>query len=207
MIKNFLSNTDSDALFAVESVEVPASVARRRPNGAGGAIVRQVTGHERCPLLFLDVDGPLLPFGRSGPSERGDMNDVAHLSRLRVDAGPRLAALPCTLVWATTWLEDANTEIAPRLGLPGLAVVTWPEPTLAQEREDQWLGLCWKTRTVVDWAAGRPFAWVDDEITDADREWVSGSHPAPAMLRSVDSSRGLTDRDFDVLGAWLGQLA
>jgi len=109
-------------------------------------------------------------------------------------------------VWATTWLEDANTEIAPRLGLPDLPVVTWPEPTEPQEREDQWFGLCWKTRTVMDWAAGRPFAWVDDEITNADRDWVSGNYPAPAMLRSVDASRGLTDRDFAALDAWLGQL-
>jgi hypothetical protein len=44
-------------------------------------------------------------------------------------------------VWATTWLEDANAETAPQLGLPGLPVVTWPEPTGAHEREDQWLGL------------------------------------------------------------------
>ena len=29
--------------------------------------------------------------------------------------------------WATTWLDDANTEIAPRLGLPDLPVVAWPE--------------------------------------------------------------------------------
>jgi hypothetical protein len=168
--------------------------------------VRQVTGHERCPLLFLDVDGPLLPFGGSGQSGRRDTDVAPHLSRLRVEAGPRLAELPCTLVWATTWLEDANTEIAPRLGLPNLPVVTWPEPTETQEREDQWLGLCWKTRAVVDWAAGRPFAWVDDEITEADREWVSSHHPAPAMLQRVDASRGLTDRDFADLGEWLRQL-
>lgn len=30
----------------------------------------------------------------------------------------------------------------------------------------------WKTRALVDWAAGRPFSWVDDEITDTDRRWV-----------------------------------
>ena len=168
--------------------------------------MRQVTDHARRPLLFLDVDGPLLPFGGSEQRGRGDTDAAPHLSRLRVEAGPRLAGLPCTLVWATTWLEDANTEIAPRLGLPDLPVVMWPEPTEAQEREDQWFGLCWKTRTVVDWAAGRPFAWVDDEITDADRDWASGNHPAPAMLRSIDASRGLTDRDFAALDAWLGQL-
>ena len=57
------------------------------------------------------------------------------------------------------------------------------------------------------WAAGRPFAWVDDEITDADREWVAGNHRGPALLRGVDASRGLTDQDFAVLDAWLGELS
>jgi hypothetical protein len=114
-----------------------------------------------------------------------------------------LAALPCTLVWATTWQEDANTKIAPRLGLPLLPVVIWPDPTEAHEREDQWLGLCWKTRTLVDWAAGRPFAWVDDEITDSDRDWVSSHHPGPALLHHVEPSQGLAEQDFVILDAWL----
>lgn len=164
-----------------------------------------MTDRARRPLLFLDVDGPLLPFGGSPQRGPGKTAGAPHLARLRVDAGSRLAKLPCTLVWATTWLEDANTEIAPRLGLPGLPVVAWPEPTGVQEREDQWFGLCWKTRTLVRWAAGRPFAWVDDEITDADRDWVSGNHPGPALLRTIDASRGLTQQDFAVLEAWLGQ--
>jgi len=158
----------------------------------------------RCPLLFLDVDGPLLPFGGTARGGPRHTVDAPHLARLRLDAGPRLAGLPCALVWATTWLQDANTEIAPRLGLPDLPVVTWPETTRAHEHEDRWLGLCWKTRTVVTWAAERPFAWVDDEITDADRDWVSAHHPGPALLRSIDPSRGLTDQDFAALEAWLG---
>ncbi len=158
------------------------------------------------PLLFLDVDGPLLPFGGSPLPGPREIVAVPHLARLRLDAGPRLARLPCTLVWATTWLEDANTEIAPRLGLPDLPVVTWPEPTGDHQREDQWLGLCWKTRTLVHWAAGRPFAWVDDEITDADRDWVSAHHSGPALLRTIDASRGLTDEDYAALDAWLREL-
>jgi hypothetical protein len=97
------------------------------------------------------------------------------LARLTFGVGHRLAALSCELVWATTWEDEANAEIAPRIGLPRLPVVSWPESTLQHEREDQWFGLCWKTRTLVNWAGGRPFAWVDDEITDADREWVSAT--------------------------------
>lgn len=165
-----------------------------------------MTDRPGCPLLFLDVDGPLLPFGASLLSGPREIVAVPHLARLRLDAGPPLAGLPCTLVWATTWLEDANTEIAPRLGLPDLPVVTWPEPTGAEQREDQWLGLCWKTRTLVNWAAGRPFAWVDDEITDADRGWVSAHHPGPALLCTIDASRGLTDQDFAALDGWLREL-
>ncbi|WP_433544460.1 HAD domain-containing protein (plasmid) [Streptomyces sp. CA-294286] len=158
---------------------------------------------EERPLLFLDVDGPLLPFGDGPRREPSGTAADSHLTRLDLRVGPRLAALPCELVWATTWQEAANTDIAPRLGLPPLPVVLWPEPSEAQEREDKWFGLHWKTRSLVAWADGRPFVWVDDEITDADRDWVSIHHPAPALLHRVASSRGLTTEDFVVLGQWL----
>ncbi|WP_063915594.1 HAD domain-containing protein, partial [Nocardia salmonicida] len=162
-----------------------------------------ITGHSHHPLLFLDVDGPLLPFGEDpGRGPRNAVSD-ARFSRLSLGAGGRLAELPCQLVWATTWEDEANAEIAPRLGLPRLPVVRWPEPAAEHEREDRWFGLCWKTRTLVDWAAGRPFAWVDDEITDADRSWVAVHHRGPAFLWQVESFRGLTGEDFAALDRWL----
>lgn len=162
-----------------------------------------MTARGNRPLLFLDVDGPLLPFGDGPQREPSGTASGSHLARLDPQVGPRLAALPCDLVWATTWEEEANTELAPRLGLPQLPVVNWPEPCASHEREDQWFGLHWKTRTLVEWADKRPFAWVDDEITDADRGWVSTHHPAPALLHRVASSRGFTDQDFAVLDQWL----
>jgi HAD domain in Swiss Army Knife RNA repair proteins len=165
-----------------------------------------VTDRPGGPLLFLDVDGPLLPFGGSVPSAPSEIADVPRLARLRLDAGPRLAELPCTLVWATSWLEDAKTELGPRLGLPRLPVVTWPELTAASEREDAWFGLCWKTRTLVSWAAGRPFAWLDDEVADADRDRVTARHPGRALLLRIDGSRGLADQDLAALDAWLRSL-
>ncbi|XRQ16126.1 HAD domain-containing protein [Actinomadura welshii] len=154
------------------------------------------------PLLFLDVDGPLLPFG-DAPAGRPGTGQAGHLGRLDPRAGIRLAALPCELVWATTWEHEANTVISPRIGLPRLPIVNWPDPSPEHEREDKWFGLCWKTRAVVAWANRRSFAWIDDEITDADREWVSMHHPGRALLRHVESSQGLTDDDFAALDHWL----
>jgi len=157
-----------------------------------------MTDHTRRPLLFLDVDGPLLPFGE-GPDYDGPDTAPERLARLTYEVGRRLATLPCDLIWATTWEDEANTEIAARIGLPRLPVVNWPAPSGEHEREDQWFGLCWKTRTLVTWAAGRPFAWVDDEITDADRDWVSAHHNGRALLHHVKSYRGLGDEDFTTL--------
>ncbi|MGV9299006.1 HAD domain-containing protein [Amycolatopsis sp. NPDC003676] len=155
----------------------------------------------RRSLVFLDVDGTLLPFGPAPgrePLEPGPL-----LDRLDPRWGIRLAALPAELVWATTWEEEANTEIASRLGLPPLAVVRWPELSAAEEREDQWSGVHWKTRTLVEWADGRPFVWVDDEIADTDREWVRARHPGRALLYRVAPDLGLVEEDFVVIGEWL----
>lgn len=162
-------------------------------------------------LVFLDVDGTVVPFGADRPYPVYEAASplpeaVAHplLSRVDPALGARLAALAalgCELVWATTWLDDANACLAPWLGLPPLPLVDWPE-----EDEEPRLGRRgphWKTRPLVAWAAGRPFVWVDDEITDADQAWVSGHHPAPALLHRVDHRYGLTDRDFAVLEEWV----
>jgi hypothetical protein len=159
------------------------------------------------PILFLDVDGPLLPFGEDPQRAPSAAAVDSHMARLTPEIGRQLAALPCELVWATTWEDEANAEIAPRLGLPRMRVVTWPEPSDEHEREDRWFGLHWKTRPLVDWAAGHPFAWIDDEITDADREWVAAHHSGPALLHHVESFRGLVDEDFAVLGNWFRALS
>lgn len=160
-------------------------------------------GRVERPLLFLDVDGPLLPFGEDPQHQRRHPVPDSRLARLDSQIGFRLAGLPCQLVWATTWGEVANAEVAPRLGLPALPVVTWLEPMDEHEREDRWFGLCWKTRSLVAWARGRPFAWVDDEITDADCDWVSANHRGLALLHHVQPFRGLADEDFTVLRQWL----
>ncbi|MEU6859295.1 HAD domain-containing protein [Glycomyces sp. NPDC046736] len=152
------------------------------------------------PLLFLDIDGTVIPFGRSAPSAP---SANPYLARVDPHIGRRLATLRCELVWATTWEDEANREVAPRLGLEALPVVRWPEPTPEGAQEDRWFNLHWKTRTLVAWASGRPFVWIDDEITADDSAWVVDNHPGRALLLPVKASLGVTEGDLDVVEAWV----
>jgi Swiss Army Knife RNA repair-like protein len=169
-----------------------------------------MSGVDDKTIVFLDVDGTLLPF-RARPAETARMQasggpdaDEAHgnplLERLDPADGPKLQALGCQLVWATTWMTDANDLIAPRLGLPRLPVVGFPD---SDEPEH---GLHWKTAHLIQWAAGRTFVWLDDEITDTDRRWAQIHCPGKALLHRVDPSVGLVDRDFLHIREWLAVL-
>ncbi|MET8539858.1 hypothetical protein ABZW03_04250 [Kitasatospora sp. NPDC004799] len=174
-------------------------------------------------MLLVDVDGPLNPCAAK-PYRRPEGYETHRMMTPRWEAaerrrlaawglphkppkplrlwlnpahGPALAALPFDLVWATTWQEEANGFIAPLLGLPELPYIAWSEPRIEPEG-----GVFWKTPDVVAWARGRPFAWVDDLVTDADRAWVGARHSGPALLHRVDPKAGLTVADFERLADW-----
>jgi hypothetical protein len=171
-----------------------------------------MTGPGSRPLLFLDVDGPLIPFGVPVWEGRARQRTSAHapqpwdassnplLARLNPEHGASLLALGCELMWASSWMAGANEEVAPRIGLPQLPVMDWPEDDEDQLADN---GVHWKTRTLVARAAGWPFIWVDDEIQDADRDWVAQHHPGQALLYRVDPRTGLGDGDFAAINRWL----
>jgi hypothetical protein len=173
------------------------------------------------PLLLLDVDGPLNPYGARFLRHRGYVThrfrpanwsarqrpDSRRLRRgLRVRLHPghgeRIRALPYEPAWATTWMHQANEMIAPAIGLPGdLPVIEFTN--LFVKDPD---GLYWKTRQIVAWAAGRPFVWVDDLVTDLDVRHVQEHHEGAALLLRVDPRRGLRETDFATLGQWAHSL-
>ncbi|WP_432753825.1 HAD domain-containing protein [Streptomyces sp. JL2001] len=114
--------------------------------------------------------------------------------------------VPGVARWGHLPGEAQGEGLSPHaLGLPPLPVVDWPEPSARDERDHR-MGLHWKTRPLVAWAAGRPFAWVDDETTDADRAWVAAHHPGEALLHRVDPRRGLDEDDYAALDAWLDRV-
>lgn len=158
------------------------------------------------PILFLDVDGTLLPTGgvrmpaTDEEWDRWQLPSNPHLATMAPAHGPRLLGMPCDLRWATAWMHHANRVVAPLLGLPDLPVADLPEPPTESRAAG---ALHWKTRTLVASAAGHPFAWVDDEIADADRAWVTAHHPGPALLHRVEPDTGLTDADLAELDRWL----
>lgn len=51
----------------------------------------------------------------------------------------------------------------------------------------------------MEYADGRPFAWVDDEQTEPDRAQLDAHHRGPALLHHVDPRIGLRDDDFRAL--------
>jgi hypothetical protein len=192
---------------------------RDRARGEGRA--------EAKPILFLDVDGPLNPY--AAPVEDHPPGYGTHRMRpaswaqdyppvplpgggertptLRVWLNPAhgeaLLRLPVELVWATTWEHEANEWIGPHLGLPELAVVEWTTQDVIAEPDD---GTFWKTHRVAAYAAGRPFAWFDDQIEPADVDWCAARYPAPTLLLPIDPALGLRDGDFDAVARWVEKL-
>jgi len=159
---------------------------------------------DQRPILFIDVDGPLNPYDRSNRSAHRAGYARRKIEEFKVflnpTHGPALMELPFELVWGTTWERSANRQIGPRIGLPELPVCGFPDNGVSPS------GLYFKTPFIVEYANGRPFAWIDDEITDTDREWVAQRHNGPALLHWVDPAVGLEASDFEALAEWAGEL-
>lgn len=160
------------------------------------------------PILFLDVDGVLNPEPVS--SGRRPEGYETHQTRpsgwartpkpLRIWLNPahgaQLLSLPCDLVWGTAWEHEANEWIAPHIGLPELPFVRFDSGTPGP-------GVHWKTRDLVEYADGRPFAWLDDELSlTRDNGWIASKVRQPYLLILVPPFQGLVDSHLTRVREW-----
>lgn len=183
-------------------------------------------------LLAIDVDGPLNPYAAK-PSRRPEgylsyrlTRDGRWLSgrefrkskglcvwlnpahgRLILDLAEETGLRP---VWATTWLDMANTHIGPAIGLPELPVIQFPDSDLTQDGPIREWGAQggWKFPGMAAVSAGVPLAWLDDEfraggLAAAQISAFEGSRVGVAtLLCAVDPATGLGVEHCDRVRQW-----
>lgn len=162
------------------------------------------------PVILLDVDGPLNPYNAKMPL-RGyktyEMEPKLHDTTVHVKValnpahGPALMATGAEIVWASTWEEQANEWIAPRIGLPSIDWIDWTH-------KDHHRGgkLFWKTHRIWKWMEefrpGQPFMWIDDELTRLDTKELQFHCGDLANTLKIDPKLGLQPSDFEYLRDW-----
>jgi hypothetical protein len=167
------------------------------------------------PLLLLDVDGVLNPFAAK-PTKRPEGYETYRLTPahtwgdkgmrvwLSPAHGPMLLALTglVDLVWATAWEDEANTLIAPVIGLPELPVIEFPR------RDSYPFGQIFKRDDVEAYAGDRPFAWLDDDFEPGDHEWAAARTESgiPTLLLHISPRLGIRQEDVNQVAEWAAQV-
>lgn len=156
------------------------------------------------PLILIDVDGVLNPWHKQGPhwqEHRAVAGNGSFRVILNPDHGPMLLTLAAEtgaeLVWATTWEHHANLSIGPLIGLPEL-------PVIEVSSGPDVPGVLWKTPAVAEYVKGRPFVWLDDDLTADDSRYLK-THDGVGeyLIVHVGPKKGLTPKHVEMAAAWL----
>lgn len=144
-------------------------------------------------LLFLDVDGVLNVHPSTPNAEYVAVFEGMYRINLPVGLRDRITRLQDAydFVWATTWRGKAHPFFAPILGLPA---EPWPYVDF----------VCCKLPSIVEYAADRPFAWVDDEAVNQ-REHHPEVTTEPGITVAPSWHEGLTDEHVEQLLAFAAE--
>jgi hypothetical protein len=152
------------------------------------------------PVLLLDVDGVLNPYGTVTCPEgftEYDLFPGEEPVRLCPAHGEWITELRHVfdVAWATAWNDDANRLLAPLLGIDALPVVAMPSPPF-QPRD--------KVPPIARFAEQRPAAWIDDLHPEEAQIW-SATRREPTLLVPVVPAVGLTRQAIDHALTWARQ--
>jgi hypothetical protein len=170
------------------------------------------------PVLFLDVDGVLNAVSRYPDRQVWQNWEQAEVPN-RIGTFPVLwsPSVTCriaswveralvSVLWLTTWLDDANGPLRETLGLPEFPVLgshLSEDPALPSgSRGLRW----WKADLVEEHLAahpGTPFVWLDDHLRVmlALQTRLSAQHDC--LLIGPASHVGLTPQHLQSVEAWL----
>jgi hypothetical protein len=153
------------------------------------------------PILLVDVDGVILPFGRPLSDEVAFDGIVIdeHEHRVARDVRDLFARLEAVFecVWATAWEEKAPPAIAPIVGTGS----SWPVITFPLVEGFR----TWKLPGVQSWcerhAGDRPVVWVEDEL-DVDAIAWAKRRGNNTLLLPTDPTVGLTAEHVEAALSW-----
>lgn len=145
------------------------------------------------PLLLIDVDGVLNPFASRETRTGFTLYQLAGFPvRLNPAHGTALRALAdrFDLVWATTWEDQANALIGPRVGLPHLPVIHFDF-----QRHD---GAKWPD--VARFVGDRPVCWLEDAPGRGEITWAEARNALiPTRIVKISPYSGLMPADLAVV--------
>lgn len=155
----------------------------------------------RRPLLFVDIDGVLNPYGPECPPGFAEHDLFPGEAPVRVCASHggwlRELAIPYELVWGSWWDESGRALLATVLDLPTFhGAVRVPN---GRSHPD------WKVPGVAELAGARALAWLDDQFTPDAGTWAE-RRAEPTLLIPVDPDLGLTRGHVDRLLEWASGL-